>query len=264
MASLWSVVTVLTAVAFILAMIFTLSARRSDQYNNNSNYNNDGEQNRDDMLDAEMAVTSRAMAFSALWTAVLASLMAVFGTVVLGWQSPTGQYYACCNPSVHRTSPLALGSFIGALLMFANLTLVCSVLFGEFNIRDYRNGDERWNDQNNNNNNNNNNNQAASAQDIAVARSSMAFSIMCMFLTILYAGFAALTYAFSTAILEELAADEREEAYNNTRSHLHHHKSQNHFVGGFDGYIGERFDVRRTTGPTGFVAPKPTDMGTMA
>jgi hypothetical protein len=134
LASLWFLVTVLTAVAFLLALIFTLSAdSRSD--NDDGYYNNDGEGNKDDEEgDAVMAVTSRAMAFAALWTAVLATLMGIFGTVILGWQSPTGQYYTCCSTSVHRTTPLALGSFIGALLMFANLTLVCSVLFGEFEV----------------------------------------------------------------------------------------------------------------------------------
>jgi hypothetical protein len=134
LASLWFLVTVLTAVAFLLALIFTLSAD-SGSDNDDGYYNNDGEGNKDDEEgDAVMAVTSRAMAFAALWTAVLATLMGIFGTVILGWQSPTGQYYTCCSTSVHRTTPLALGSFIGALLMFVNLTLVCSVLFGEFEV----------------------------------------------------------------------------------------------------------------------------------
>jgi hypothetical protein len=134
LASLWFLVTVLTAVAFLLALIFTLSADSGND-NDDGYYNNDGEGNKDDEEgDAVMAVTSRAMAFAALWTAVLATLMGIFGTVILGWQSPTGQYYTCCSTSVHRTTPLALGSFIGALLMFANLTLVCSVLFGEFEV----------------------------------------------------------------------------------------------------------------------------------
>jgi hypothetical protein len=135
LASLWSLVTVLTAVAFLLALIFTLSAN-SGSNNNDDYYNNDdGGDNRDEEEgDAVMAVTSRAMAFAALWTVVLATLMGIFGTVILGWQSPTGQYYTCCSTSVHRTTPLALGSFIGSLLMFANLTLVCSVLFGEFEV----------------------------------------------------------------------------------------------------------------------------------
>jgi hypothetical protein len=127
LASLWSIVTCLTATAYIVALIFTLSAKGSDSNNNN---NDDGRERRD----VEMAVTSRAMAFASLWTAVLATLMAIFGAVILGWQSPTGMYYTCCSPQVHRTTPLALGSFIGALLMFANLTLVCSILFGEFEV----------------------------------------------------------------------------------------------------------------------------------
>jgi hypothetical protein len=125
LASLWSAVTCLTAIAYIVALIFTLSA-------NGGNYDNDD--NAQQNQQAEVAVTSRAMAFASLWTAVLAGLMAIFGAVVLGWQSPTGLYYTCCSPQVHRTTPLALGSFIGALLMFANLTLVCSILFGEFEV----------------------------------------------------------------------------------------------------------------------------------
>ena len=85
----------------------------------------------------------------------------------------------------------------------------------------------------------------------------MAFSIVCMFLTILYAGFAALSFIFSWDVLEELAIDEHAEALNGSRN-----KATNHFVGGYDGYIGERFDVRRN-GASSFVAPQPSD-GTLA
>lgn len=131
LALLWCVVVLLTAIAFVVALIFTLSA--GGDGDDDDNYDYEAEQEGEEE-EAELAVTSRAMAFAALWTAVLATLMAIFGTVVLGWQSPTGQYYTCCSPQVHRTTPLALGSFIGALMMFANLTLVCSVLFGEFDV----------------------------------------------------------------------------------------------------------------------------------
>ena len=127
------------------AFLFAISTQNNeeDEYYNgyNNNYYNGGEgQGSQDMEedgrgDPEVAVTSRALAFSALWTGVMAALMSVFGTVILGWQSPTGQYYTCCSSSVHRTTPLGLGSFIGALLMFANLTLICSVLFGDFEVR---------------------------------------------------------------------------------------------------------------------------------
>jgi len=131
LASLWSLVTIMTLIAFVFALIFSHSRISEDE--DNYYYQNNAEEEEQER-DAEIAVTSRAMAFAALWTAVLAALLSIFGTVVLGWQSPTGVYYTCCAPQVHRTTPLALGSFIGALLMFANLTLVCSVLFGEFEV----------------------------------------------------------------------------------------------------------------------------------
>jgi hypothetical protein len=95
-------------------------------------------------------------------------------------------------------------------------------------IRDYqREGEER-----------------GDASNSAVEISSMAFSIMCMFLTVVYAGFAALTFAFSHSVMEENNADAREEAYSHNRK-----SSTGMFT---SGYIGERFDVRPQGG---FVAP---------
>jgi hypothetical protein len=132
MALIWSLVTLLTIVAFMVALFVTISAKNASQYYDSDDKTNDNKGAQQDEI--VLAVTSRAMAFAALWTAVLACLMSVFGTVILGFQSPTGQYYTCCAGNVHRTTPLGLGSFIGALLMFANLTLVCSVLFGEFKV----------------------------------------------------------------------------------------------------------------------------------
>ena len=136
LASLWSVVSILTAIAFLTALVYAISTRNSNN-DDDYYYKNQGDERDDaDNMEPELAVTSRALAFSALWTAVLSALMSVFGTVVLGFQSPfSGQYYLCCDRSVHRTTPLGLGSFIGALLMLANLTLICSVLFGEFQVR---------------------------------------------------------------------------------------------------------------------------------
>lgn len=142
LASLWFLVSILTAVAFLTALIFAMSSKGSEYYDDdyynryNNNNNQVGEGSRDEYeMEPEIAVTSRALAFSALWTAVLWAIMSVFGTVILGWQSPTGQYYNCCAKSVHKTTPLGLGSFIGSLLMFANLTLISSILFGEFEVR---------------------------------------------------------------------------------------------------------------------------------
>jgi hypothetical protein len=84
-------------------------------------------------------------------------------------------------------------------------------------------------------------------------RSSMVFSILCMFLTVVYAGFAALTFAYANSIMEEHAFDEREEAMLSTRN------KTGQFMG-YDGYIGERFDVGRPrNGPAGFVSPSAPD-----
>jgi hypothetical protein len=80
----------------------------------------------------------------------------------------------------------------------------------------------------------------------------MAFSIMCMFLTVVYFGFAALTFFFSHSIIEENNADAQEESYSSRSK-----KSTNPMFS--SGYIGERFDVRPSGG---FVAPSP-DEGTM-
>jgi hypothetical protein len=74
-----------------------------------------------------------------------------------------------------------------------------------------------------------------------------------MVLTVLYAGFAALTFSFANSVIEEHENDEREEAMESTRS-----KANSHFSG-YDGYIGERFDVgRQTNGPSGFSGPSTT------
>jgi len=104
-------------------------------------------------------------------------------------------------------------------------------------IRDYRESEER---------NGGGDNQYYGK---STERSSMVFSILCMFLTVLYAGFAALTFAYANTVMAEHTMDEREEAMLSTRNKAGH-------FNGYDGYIGERFDVGRPrNGPAGFVSP---------
>lgn len=96
----------------------------------------------------------------------------------------------------------------------------------------------------------------------------MAFSIMCMFLTVLYASFAALTFAFSKDVLTEMSADYSDnydppEASAFAVSSSIRNKGTSHFLGaGYDGYIGERFDVRPANA-SGFVAPTHPSDGTL-
>eukprot|EP00521_Asterionellopsis_glacialis_P013071 CAMPEP_0195296622 /NCGR_PEP_ID=MMETSP0707-20130614/19847_1 /TAXON_ID=33640 /ORGANISM="Asterionellopsis glacialis, Strain CCMP134" /LENGTH=287 /DNA_ID=CAMNT_0040358191 /DNA_START=285 /DNA_END=1145 /DNA_ORIENTATION=+ len=195
LAFLWSCVTIITFLSFLLAGLTAVSRNASNK--NDDDYNN----NNEEQQDAEIAVSSRALSFTALWTACLATVIAIFGAVILGFQSPTGTYYTCCTGKVHRTTPLGLGSFIGALLVFGNCTLVTSVLFGEFEIKDYiREGEEADQDDYSN------------EEIAALERASVVFSIMCMFLTVLYTGFAGFTFVSSKEVLEEFEADAREEA----------------------------------------------------
>jgi hypothetical protein len=276
LAFIWSLVTLAALFAFVVAFLLAANHFSSDSSDNAAD-----EQQRDD-LEPQVAVTSRAMVVAALWTAVLASLMGMFGTVILGFQSPTGVYYTCCAGNVHRTTPLGLGAFIGALLMFGNMTLVCSVLFGEFEvrfrvqscqhhtmynyvlvflsfshfltnmmlciatinvqIRDYKNGGK------------DRQNEATTA----IQQSSQA-------LTVLYIGFSALTFAYSDAICRENEMDMRDEQLYLQHNHHHHQQVQRPHLHQqiSSGYIDNRFDVRSHKQQTGYVVPQTGASGTL-
>lgn len=128
----WQFVSILTIIAFITASIIVAgdSSSNANNYNNNNNNNNGGQQEQV----TAVSLTSKAMEFAAMWTAIVSMGMMVWGTVLLGVQSPTGTYYSCCVGTVHKTTSMSLGAFIGALAMYSNLTLVCAVLFGEFQV----------------------------------------------------------------------------------------------------------------------------------
>ena len=136
LAALWSIVGLLTLTSFVIAIVF---AYASQQYNydneDNGDYYNSGSGDEwQQQQQGTTATSSRAMVFAAIWTAVLSGILVIYGTVILGIRMPTGKYYTCCAGNVHRMTPLSLGAFGGSLLMFANLTLVCAILFGEFEV----------------------------------------------------------------------------------------------------------------------------------
>ena len=132
----WSVVNILAFSAFITALVFTVSARNLANNNNQDNgyYNQGGEEEERREEDENLYATSRALTFAAIWTAIMSGVLGIFGSTLLGVIMPNGKYYWCCAPKVHKTTPLVLGAFIGALMMSANFTLICSVLFGEFEV----------------------------------------------------------------------------------------------------------------------------------
>lgn len=222
----WTILNILTFVSFLIALLFALTSNFNDKNDNYYNYQNNNEEEQEEEGEMEKSVTSRAMAFTFLWVAFLSSLMGIYGTVVLGFVSPAfcfGQtkYYWCCRNSVHKTTPMVLGAFIGGLLLFANLTLVLSVLFGEFKISDYNDRDEPEEEMRNS----------------TLSNSSTAFSMLCMFLTILYAGFAALVFTYSGNVIEENEEDLRLEGLKPSDDESN-----------AEGYIGSKFtiDTQRT------------------
>eukprot|EP00571_Detonula_confervacea_P003377 CAMPEP_0172327416 /NCGR_PEP_ID=MMETSP1058-20130122/59511_1 /TAXON_ID=83371 /ORGANISM="Detonula confervacea, Strain CCMP 353" /LENGTH=237 /DNA_ID=CAMNT_0013044459 /DNA_START=30 /DNA_END=743 /DNA_ORIENTATION=+ len=217
LAALWSIVGLLTLTSFVIAIVFAYASKNYDEAA--------GEQDEyQQQQGSAILVTSRAMVFAAIWTAVLSGILVIYGTVILGIRMPTGKYYACCDSNVHRMTPLSLGAFGGSLLMFANLTLVCAILFGEFEIRDFNWQQEGDNDDNDDSNN-------------VVDQSSLAFSIMCIFFTVMYSAFAALIFYNSNVLLEESVADARDESPGS-------HPEMNNAPGYFG---GDRFGVSRSS-----------------
>ncbi|KAL7431656.1 hypothetical protein ACHAXH_001547 [Discostella pseudostelligera] len=250
LAALWSIVGLLTLTSFIIAIVFAVAsinyaAENADAYANGNGYNNNNMQGQNNnnqqqansgssSVGSSISVTPRAMVFAAIWTAVLSGILAVYGTVILGVRMPTGKYYACCAGNVHRMTPLSLGAFGGSLLMFANLTLVFAILFGAFEIRHLSFGGGQNEDDDDDDAESNNN---------IVYQSSFAFSIMCMFFTILYASFSALIFHNSYKLIEESVAEARDELLVNAEGH---HISEMNSAPGYIG--GDRFGVARSYG----------------
>lgn len=147
------------------------------------------------------------------------------GTMVLGVLTPGGTHYTCFPSKVVQTSPTMIGAFIGSLIMFANLLFICAILFGQFNIRDFSYGDEeeerggkemQW------------------LNSYAIQKSSTAFSFLCLFLAIMYSGFAVTLYSSQEELMTEIVNDAKAEALEPSpgiNNHMSLHPSGN-YVGG--------------------------------
>lgn len=154
----WTLTTVLTLLAFILscAMIIHIHThyrwlkRYYEQaYANKHEYDEQdgegegaGEQRSADSEDREIqhylalaSMTSTSVTFVAIYTMVLAVALSLYGsTAIVGFMSLRGVYIAPCF-SFDSSSTLKLGMFGGAIVLLANLLLVCAVFFGEVRVR---------------------------------------------------------------------------------------------------------------------------------
>lgn len=167
MAFTWTIATVMTLIAFLLAVILTCqvhthyvrmerlyeSQLTDDYYQRNSNNEcqeeegggggggcNRGSQDSnsaDRQIEYLMQLTSMSspsMTFVALYTMAMAVALSLFGsTAIVGFTSLRGDYIAPCF-STTGSSKLRLGIFGGAIVVFANLLLVCAVVFGEVRV----------------------------------------------------------------------------------------------------------------------------------
>lgn len=223
--------TIISASGYIITLGIALSNRKFNNYYNNDDYNNnngdeDGSGDQD-YSNSQVSIASQAMLFSFAWTAISSLSLGIFGTMLLGVISPNGNLYSCCPSKIVKVSPMSMGTFIGALLMYANLTLVCAILFGQFNIRDYTYGEE---DEGNRN--------APEIQylsEYAIQKSSAAFSFFCLFLTIMYAAFAVVMYTYQGEIMEEILEEMRAEALAPSPEKgltLHPSGGNNYYAGG--------------------------------
>jgi hypothetical protein len=80
------------------------------------------------------SISSNSMTFVALYTMAMAVALSLFGsTAIVGFTSLRGDYISPCF-STTGSSKLRLGIFGGAIVIFANLLLVCAVVFGEVRV----------------------------------------------------------------------------------------------------------------------------------
>ena len=147
-AFIWSVTTLLQLCAFVMAIIMTIQInvqykRMARMYaaadDDDDNPEEEGSQDHnsadnESLLYSMLASTSsRSMTFVAIYTMTLAMALNLYGsTAIVGFTSLRGVYIAPCFSSEH--SSMKVGMFGGAIVIFANLLLLCAVVLGEFRV----------------------------------------------------------------------------------------------------------------------------------
>ena len=167
----WSITTVLTLFAFITAVALSVKVHSHYNYlekyyegddwyqgnedyynydnsqdgddNNNNNNNNNGNDNshdekyREQVRESNMLLSSmsaKSITFVAVYTMMLATSLSCYGSMaIVGFTSLRGVYIAPCFSI--GSNKLRVGIFGGAIVIFANLLLVCAVVLGEVKVR---------------------------------------------------------------------------------------------------------------------------------
>lgn len=132
-----------------------------DRNQNNRNSGDEGDRNRDgchefdsEFFEAMASANSRSLEFAGVYTTILGVALSLYGsTVIVGFMSLSGEYIPPCfsfrsmsleneGPEDATTGPRKLwgekihrGIFLGCLVVFANLSILCAVIFGELKVR---------------------------------------------------------------------------------------------------------------------------------
>jgi len=151
MAFVWSVTNLLTIFAFfttiaLLVQIHTHYRRLDRYYSSNewyqqyANYDehrqggsHDEAEKYREQYEFLSTINSKSITFGAIYTVILASGLSFYGsTAIVGVTSLRGIYIGPCFSS--GGSNMRVGMFGGAIVMFANLLLVCAVILGEVRV----------------------------------------------------------------------------------------------------------------------------------
>lgn len=155
----WSIANVLTLFAFFTGIVLIIQIHshyrhmeryyESDdwyqQYANNNNgedgENNEGSHDQEEQIREKQeymillsTMSARSVTFVAVYTMLLATCLSFYGsTAIVGFTSLRGVYIAPCFSS--GQDKMKIGIFGGAIVVFANLLLVCAVILGEVRVR---------------------------------------------------------------------------------------------------------------------------------
>ncbi|CAB9499529.1 expressed unknown protein [Seminavis robusta] len=217
----WTIATVMTLLAFLLAVILTCqvhahymrmeryyeSQLTDDYYQRNNdgceeeeggegedegegeeegcNHGSQDQNSADRQIEYLMqlaSISSNSMTFVALYTMAMAVALSLFGsTAIVGFTSLRGDYIAPCF-STTGSSKLRLGIFGGAIVIFANLLLVCAVVFGEVRVEDWRQDGREGEDN--------------KTEPYEIERLATVLAVTCMFLAALYTVFSVLLFLY--------------------------------------------------------------------
>ena len=204
-AFIWAITTALTICAFIGATIFVIEIsahyRRMERYYDTDdwitnyqysqqNADDDGEQSFDEQqaydIQTEHLLLAKTSAQSIAWIAFyvmfLATGLTMYGsTAVIGFTSLRGVYIAPCFSS--GLDKLRLGIFGGAVVIFANVLLVCAIIIGEIRVDDNRERDGGEDKKN-----------GDDSEPYRVERIAAVIAVTSMFLSALYTIFAVLLF----------------------------------------------------------------------